>query len=169
MTCEILPFQIVPCALIVRGFSNLAQAIPSRSGRGGSVSGRDTVFRKRRERKREKKKTLPDSNDRPKVAEVEAATQNCNELQRLCVGRASHSLDLPLQHGRVGEAAGVRDDKVPLVPRRVVPHVFFQEVLHKLQLVVPQLVLLHSGREAAGFTLTQRQRANRGGRGAGGF
>lgn len=68
----------------------------------------------------------------------------CSE--RLLKGR--DSLDLPLQHGAVREAAGVRNDKVPLVPRRVVPHVFFQEALHKLQLLVPQFVLLRSQRDS---------------------
>lgn len=66
-----------------------------------------------------------------------------HKLQRLGIQK-QHSLDLPLQHGCIREACGVRDDKVPLVPRRVVPHIFFQKVLHKLQLVVPQFVLLHS-------------------------
>lgn len=33
---------------------------------------------------------------------------------------------------------------MPLVPCRVIPHIFFQEVLHELQLIVPQFVLLHS-------------------------
>lgn len=31
---------------------------------------------------------------------------------------------------------------MPLVPRGVIPHIFFQETLHILQLIVPQFVLL---------------------------
>lgn len=60
------------------------------------------------------------------------------------IDKLQHSLDLSLQHGGVGEACGVWNDKVPLVPSRVVPHVVFQEALHKLQLIVPQFVLLYS-------------------------
>ena len=29
-----------------------------------------------------------------------------------------------------------------LVPRRVIPHIILQEILHKLQLIVPQFVFL---------------------------
>ena len=33
---------------------------------------------------------------------------------------------------------------MPLVPCRVIPHIILQEILHKLQLVVPQFVFLES-------------------------
>lgn len=53
-----------------------------------------------------------------------------------------HSLDLSLHYGWIREACSVGNYKMPLVPCRVIPHIVFQEILHKLQLVVPQFVLL---------------------------
>lgn len=59
-------------------------------------------------------------------------------------------LDLSVQDGGVRVACGVGDDKVSLVPRRVIPHVLLQQPLHKLQLAVPQLVLLADGQQHIG-------------------
>lgn len=53
-----------------------------------------------------------------------------------------HSLNLFLQYGWIREACCVRNHKVPLVPCRVIPHIIFQEILHKLKLIVPQFVFL---------------------------
>lgn len=40
----------------------------------------------------------------------------------------------------LGEATCVTNDKISLIPRRVVPQIFFQESLHEGQLIFPQLV-----------------------------
>jgi len=54
----------------------------------------------------------------------------------------NHLLNLSLHYSRIREACSVRNDKMSLVPRRVIPHIFFQKSLHKFQLIVPQFVLL---------------------------
>lgn len=49
-----------------------------------------------------------------------------------------------VEYGWVWVACCVGDDVVPLVPCRVVPHILLQQLLHILQLTVPQLVLLEN-------------------------
>lgn len=62
--------------------------------------------------------------------------QNCSDFQK------KRSPNLSLHRGRIRESCSVRNYEMPLVPRRVIPHIVFQEILHKLQLIVPQFVLL---------------------------
>lgn len=67
-------------------------------------------------------------------SDISCTSTSCSEKK--------HSLNLSLHYSWIREARGVRNHKMPLVPRGVIPHVFFQEGLHKLQLVVPQFVFL---------------------------
>lgn len=57
-----------------------------------------------------------------------------------------HSLHFSLQHfcGRV--SGGVTDDKMALVPGRVIPHIFLQQLLYVLQLAIPQIIFLRTTR-----------------------
>ena len=43
----------------------------------------------------------------------------------------------------IGEAGGVWYDKVPLVPGRVVPEIFYQQAVNEVQLVLPEAELLN--------------------------
>lgn len=71
-------------------------------------------------------------------------------------------VDLPnfsFYNSRIREAGGVRNNKMPLVPCRVIPHIFFQKILHKLQLVVPKFILLEVRRQNVGKAVQATTRA----------
>lgn len=149
----ILPFQIVPCTFIVGSFPDLAETVPFTKRTASQICGAESLMHVHiLKREQWQHYTMETEEIQSKDREHSFIRKVWHRSNPSCMSTSrsekKHSLNLSLHYSWIREARGVRNHKMPLVPGRVIPHVFFQEGLHELQLVVPQFVFLriHEGK-----------------------